>query len=68
MIIQFLSQAESELKDAASYYEGELEGLGRRPNIRSPIRSAARATGSRIAALGPGKTSARALISRPTIW
>jgi plasmid stabilization system protein ParE len=30
MIIQFLSQAKSELEDAASYYESELEGLGRR--------------------------------------
>lgn len=30
MIIQFLSQAKSELEDAASYYEGELDGLGRR--------------------------------------
>jgi plasmid stabilization system protein ParE len=30
MVIQFLSQANSELVDAASYYERELEGLGRR--------------------------------------
>ena len=30
MVVQFLSHANSELADAASYYERELEGLGRR--------------------------------------
>jgi plasmid stabilization system protein ParE len=30
MIVQFLAQARSELQDAASYYEGELSGLGLR--------------------------------------
>lgn len=30
MIINFLAQANSELIDAAAYYEGELNGLGRR--------------------------------------
>ncbi len=30
MIVEFLSQAESELRDAVAYYEGELSGLGQR--------------------------------------
>ncbi len=30
MIVEFLSQAKSELFDAAEYYEGELSGLGQR--------------------------------------
>jgi hypothetical protein len=30
MIVEFLSQAGSELSDAIAYYEGELSGLGQR--------------------------------------
>jgi hypothetical protein len=30
MIVEFLPQARSEFHDAASYYEGELSGLGLR--------------------------------------
>jgi toxin ParE1/3/4 len=30
MIVEFLSQAKSELTDAVEYYEGELNGLGQR--------------------------------------
>lgn len=30
MIVEFLPQARSELLDAIAYYEGELDGLGRR--------------------------------------
>ncbi len=30
MIVEFLPQAHSELKDAVAYYEGELSGLGQR--------------------------------------
>ncbi len=30
MVVQFLSQAKSELADAVSHYESELDGLGRR--------------------------------------
>ena len=30
MIVEFLSEAKSELFDAVAYYEGELSGLGQR--------------------------------------
>jgi hypothetical protein len=30
MIVEFLPQANSELLHAADYYEGQLDGLGRR--------------------------------------
>ena len=30
MIVEFLSEARSELTDAVAYYEGELNGLGQR--------------------------------------